>query len=150
MTKPKDPSVKREVISKEILGIVDTKYSFNTLCDYQFLPVHKNARTETTECIYDDIVPQGVVSTNWFSEKTDVPFFLPPTIFSRTDTVQHKILKNEVPELAANGENFVKVIRKNRSKYGKIIPFTMTDPVPTKPNKSTPDLLKTKLIPQEQ
>lgn len=84
-----------------------------------------------------------------FSEKTDVPFFLPPTIFSRTDTVQHRLLKNEVPDVEED-DNFVKVKRKNRSKYSKIIQFSMTEPVPIKPNKAAPDLLKSKLISQEQ
>ncbi len=131
----KHPGASPEIISKEIVGTVGTIYKFNALCDYQYLTIHKNQKTGETKCIYDDIVPQGILNSSWLNEKKDIPYFFPPTAFSRTDSVQQRLLKNDVNEDAENSENFAKVVRKGRSKYGKIIQFNLTDPVPTKPNK---------------
>lgn len=120
------------------------------MCDYQYLPIARNEKTNRTECIYNEIVPNGYLKSSWLREKPEAPYFLPPTFFSRTDTVQKNMLKNDTAETSASGENYVKVQRSARTKAGTVVNFNMTDPVPNNPTKFAAGLMKVKLVQQEQ
>ena len=86
----------------------------------------------------------------YFSEKPDVPYFLPPTFFSRTDSVQKNLIKNDSTETSATGDNYVKVQRSARTKASTVVSFNMVDPVPSTPTKFAAGLMKVKLVQQEQ
>jgi hypothetical protein len=46
-----------------IVGVVDRVYRFENLCDFQYLPIKKVGAK--TKYIYDDIVPQGILKSDW-------------------------------------------------------------------------------------
>lgn len=144
----KDINAKREICGIEMVGFVRTMYKFNNLCDFQFLPIQKNEQTNKTECFHDDIVPRGILDSSWFTERTDVPFFLPPPIFCRVDTINTNILKNETK--SNENETFSISNRPTRTNNVKIIPFSLKDPIPTKPKKNMPDILKANMVTQRQ
>lgn len=94
--RPKDPNSKKPVITKnaKVLGVVHSKYQFNckfycviiiifknykikyqslvflanqAMCDYQYLPVKPCPKTGEKTCIYDKLVPSGMVSPEWLT-----------------------------------------------------------------------------------
>ena len=66
--------------------------------------------------------------------------------------MQPTILKNEAKDLEDNEETikFAVTSRMSRANHGISISFSMTDPVPTKPNEGAKDLVKNKLVTQEE
>jgi general transcription factor 3C polypeptide 5 (transcription factor C subunit 1) len=104
--------------------------------DYQYLPVMKNEKTGKTECIYDQIIPNDITAgPSWFRENKNALSFLPPLAFTRTDTPQYNVLKNDSKETDENVQqtNFSSSYRVVRSSYGIAIPFDYK-PAPSKPN----------------
>lgn len=91
---------------------------------------------------------------NIFSEKTDVPIFLPPVAFTRTDTMQVTLLKNEKVDVKDERSDpnvtFAVTNRSSRSVNGISIAFNMSDPIPMKPNEMVKDLVKNKFMTQEE
>lgn len=83
-------------------------------------------------------------------EKVAVPVFLPPVAFTRSDTMQTTILKNEVKD-GDDSEKFAVTNRMSRATNGIAIPFSMVEPVPSVPNESVKDIISTiTLITQEE
>lgn len=83
----------------------------------------------------------------------DVPIFLPPAAFVRSDTMQFVSFKNEVKVVNEDGDEtakFAMTHRLSRATNGISIPFSMTDPVPTKANDSVKDIVKSNLVTQVQ
>lgn len=35
------------------------------MCDYQYLPLKTCPLTNTTTCMYDELMPSGIVSSEW-------------------------------------------------------------------------------------
>lgn len=67
--------------------------------------------------------------------------------------MQPTILKNEAKDTEDNDESIVKFAvtnRMSRANHGISIAFNMTDPVPAKPNEGAKDLVKNKLVSQEE
>lgn len=133
---------KMEYVSAELLGIASTSYKFNNIADFQYLPIAKNEATNKTECLYEDIVPEDIsIGPQWFREKTDVPLFLPPVQFSRTDVIQPILLRNEPKGTVDEDDD--KIIqfssRSSRTIHGTTIFFDMTHKIPTKPKEAVKD-----------
>lgn len=51
----------------EILGTIKSIIKFDGICDYQYLPIAKDLKTNETKCIYDEIVPSELVDSNWLT-----------------------------------------------------------------------------------
>jgi general transcription factor 3C polypeptide 5 (transcription factor C subunit 1) len=67
--------------------------------------------------------------------------------------MQTTILKNEAKDPENNNEETIKFAvtnRMSRATHGISITFNMTDPVPSKPNENAKDLVKSKLVTQEE
>ncbi|XP_062524320.1 general transcription factor 3C polypeptide 5 isoform X2 [Bombyx mori] len=76
--------VKREVISTTPLGQVRKIYKFESLCDFQYLPVSKEgAGSAPPQCILEQIMPSGVDTLQFLTEPG--PQFIIPSSFSRFD-----------------------------------------------------------------
>ncbi|XP_055596057.1 general transcription factor 3C polypeptide 5 [Uranotaenia lowii] len=120
-----------EVRSIKIAGHVSTQYKFESMCDFQLLPAFRNS-AGTVECLYDEIVPSGVSSSNPVDKPGKVPFFLPPISFSRFDTTQLTIFKTKenVADLMGRSERG----RARRTKHGIYKHFNLTDELPTEPH----------------
>lgn len=85
-----------------------------------------------------------------FSENLDVPLFLPPLIFSRTDTPQISVLKKgNRDEDPTEKASFAATNRASRCTNGIPITFSMTEPIPMKPKENMSNVLKVNLIQQE-
>nr|XP_022327588.1 general transcription factor 3C polypeptide 5-like isoform X1 [Crassostrea virginica]XP_022327589.1 general transcription factor 3C polypeptide 5-like isoform X1 [Crassostrea virginica]XP_022327590.1 general transcription factor 3C polypeptide 5-like isoform X1 [Crassostrea virginica]XP_022327591.1 general transcription factor 3C polypeptide 5-like isoform X2 [Crassostrea virginica] len=67
----------------EVLGSIETMYTFNSMADFQYLPIVKG-NDGNMEQIHDKIVFNTFMDRNEFLDR-DVPVFLPPVIFSRFD-----------------------------------------------------------------
>lgn len=85
-----------------------------------------------------------------FSEKPDAQIFLPPFSFTRSDTTQPTILKNE-PKDVINDEsaNFAITNRTSRATNGIAVAFSLSDPIPTTPNEAVKDIVTSNLVTQE-
>ncbi|XP_052864500.1 general transcription factor 3C polypeptide 5 [Anopheles cruzii] len=133
--------------STKIIGCVRRIYKFNAMCDFQQLPVYRNAESRKVECLHDEIVPKGVCTTSPLDRKTEIPFFLPPTCFSRTDVVNFSVLREKKltdSEIPAERKS-----RLLRQKYGIYHPYTMTEPIPAQSNKKYQEMLATRMIPKK-
>lgn len=61
------PEKKPEILSTEIIGTVGNGYKFNSICDFQYLPILHNEKIGKTENIYHDSVPEDInVGPSWF------------------------------------------------------------------------------------
>lgn len=82
-----------------------------------------------------------------------MPIFLPPVAFTRSDAMQPTILKNETSKDSEEGSESIKFAVTNRTSrvtHGISISFSMTEPIPMNPNEEVKDLVKSKLVTQEE
>lgn len=76
--------------------------------------------------------------------------FLPPLIFSRTDTPQISVLKKgSREEDPTEKASFAATNRASRCTNGQPISFSMTEAIPMKPKDNMTNVLKVNLIQQE-
>ncbi|XP_069972340.1 general transcription factor 3C polypeptide 5 [Penaeus vannamei] len=73
-------------VRSELIGVVHTMYKFNNLCDFQYVPVVNTEDGLAQECVYDQLVPQGMEKADWLNQPA--PLFLPPAAFTRMDAPQ--------------------------------------------------------------
>uniref|UniRef100_A0A240PMP5 Uncharacterized protein n=1 Tax=Anopheles atroparvus TaxID=41427 RepID=A0A240PMP5_ANOAO len=132
-----------EVRSVRIAGAVRKMYKFGTMCDFQQLPAFRARDSGKVECVHDEIVPRGACITNRLENPDELPFFLPPACFSRTDTINKNVLR-EQKELKPN--QVTKRPGKPRQKHGIYQVFTMNEPVPSEPTKLCQEMLASRLI----
>lgn len=51
----------------EVLGTVKSVIKFDGICDYQYIPVAKDPKSEETKFIYNDIVPDSLFDSDWLT-----------------------------------------------------------------------------------
>ncbi|XP_047490172.1 general transcription factor 3C polypeptide 5-like [Penaeus chinensis] len=73
-------------VRSELIGVVHTMYKFNNLCDFQYVPLVNTEDSHAQECVYDQLVPQGMEKADWLNRPA--PLFLPPAAFTRMDAPQ--------------------------------------------------------------
>ncbi|KAL4219697.1 General transcription factor 3C polypeptide 5 [Mactra antiquata] len=66
-----------------VLGRVDTTYKFQSMCDFQYLPMRRNS-DGTYEDIYKKVKIDKLVPLKEYWSQ-DVPLYVPPMAFSRVD-----------------------------------------------------------------
>lgn len=71
---------------QHICGVAKTIYSFNSLCDYQYLPLQKDSASNEIKNMIPNlkIDESALKNPDVFSQ--DVPLFLPPPTYGRLDT----------------------------------------------------------------
>ncbi|KAB7500385.1 General transcription factor 3C polypeptide 5 [Armadillidium nasatum] len=76
------------------LGVVQTTYRFESMCDFQYLPVATTEEdgVKKLQNVYGELLPKGMVNSDWLDQPA--PLFLPPATFSRMDTPQGYLEKN--------------------------------------------------------
>ncbi|KAL0100181.1 hypothetical protein PUN28_019541 [Cardiocondyla obscurior] len=125
----------------KILGKIETEFKFTNLCDFQYLPMTQNrSNSKKLECIYDLIYPTGIPHYSWL--KNDVPYFLPPAVFSRMDTIQQYIPKTEID---SNSENVIGKSKKGQVGFSNYIYFS-TPEVPIMAPKGIETAMKVKFL----
>lgn len=157
--------------------LTKTRY-FSGICDYQYVPLVHDERTNKTEFIYDAIVPTSIQPLDWlmwvfyserwsmelnskficllhFSDESaaNMPYFLPPVLFTRVDTCQEGLFKSNISKDGPSSDNNSTIIgltRNRRFKHATYIPFSLTDPIPDKSHPQAMRMLKFKLVTNEQ
>ncbi|XP_012530118.2 general transcription factor 3C polypeptide 5 isoform X2 [Monomorium pharaonis] len=125
----------------KILGRIETEFKFTNLCDFQYVPLTQSrSNPKKLECIYDLIYPTGIPSKSWL--KNDVPYFLPPAVFSRMDTIQQYIPKTEID---SNLENVIGRNKKGKAGFPNYIYFS-TSEVPAAAPKGIETAMKVKFL----
>ncbi|XP_011698841.1 PREDICTED: general transcription factor 3C polypeptide 5 isoform X2 [Wasmannia auropunctata] len=130
-----------EVPHLKILGRIETEFKFTNLCDFQYVPMTQSrSDPRKLECIYDLIYPTGIPLYSWL--KNDVPYFLPPAVFSRMDTIQQYIPKTEID---SNSENVIGKNKKCQAGFHNYIYFS-TSEVPAAAPKGIETAMKVKFL----
>uniref|UniRef100_A0A1I7UMN2 General transcription factor 3C polypeptide 5 n=1 Tax=Caenorhabditis tropicalis TaxID=1561998 RepID=A0A1I7UMN2_9PELO len=99
----------------DFLGLINTVYSFDVMCDFQYLPLKKRNNTEIFEDMIPKLIPTDLSSAlSWWEESNALttPLFLPPYQFSRYLTPSSKILGRET-------DHTERTRRSVRSGYGQ-------------------------------
>lgn len=111
------------------------------LCDFQYVPMTQSrSNPKKLECIYSLIYPTGIPLYSWL--KNDVPYFLPPAVFSRMDTIQQYIPKTEID---SNPENVFGKNKKCQAGFPNYIYFS-TSEVPTAAPKGIETAMRVKFL----
>ncbi|CAL2037864.1 unnamed protein product [Caenorhabditis brenneri] len=109
--KKKDP----KVVKTEFLGLINTVYSFDVMCDFQYLPLKKRIGADAFEDMIPKLIPTDLSSAlSWWESQQpqQTALFLPPYQFSRYLTPSNKILGRET-------DHTEKTRRGARSGYGQ-------------------------------
>ncbi|XP_037548560.1 general transcription factor 3C polypeptide 5 [Nematolebias whitei] len=118
-------------IQMDVVGIVGTTYKFQGMTDFQYLAVHSQDGKSTS--LYDKIVLRKPENEEFFNQ--DVPYFLPPAIFSRLDCPVDYFYRadsqaNSTSRQVSVSKNFIGLNRARRPHNAIFVSFT--DPlVPT-------------------
>ncbi|GAB0095351.1 general transcription factor 3C polypeptide 5 [Sergentomyia squamirostris] len=123
----------------KVVATIETSYKFTGLCDMQYLPIVTRDNGQV-DMIYKELLPTYKDSYSWLLAAPNIPYFLPPLLFSRTDTVQQKIFRSGEAGPSCSR------MRKKRSKYHVFSSFNLNDPLPEKMNPTAADMLKVKFI----
>ncbi|XP_018369535.1 PREDICTED: general transcription factor 3C polypeptide 5 isoform X2 [Trachymyrmex cornetzi] len=130
-----------EVPQLKILGRIETEFKITNLCDFQYVPMTQNrSNPKKLECVYSLIYPTGIPLYSWL--KNDVPYFLPPAVFSRMDTVQQYIPKTETD---SNSDNVIGTNKKSKAGFPSYVYFS-TSEVPTAAPKGIETAMKVKFL----
>ncbi|KAL3870884.1 hypothetical protein ACJMK2_038915 [Sinanodonta woodiana] len=126
----------------EVVGVIETTYKYQALVDYQYLPIQKKAgENGTYENLLPKVVVQGLEDRQEFLSR-DVPFFLPPTVFTRVDNPIDYLYRPDMEHTKKKGayfpdlhrpDNLIGTVRQRRTvytifvNYGKEIPDKALD-----------------------
>lgn len=132
-----DNEVKREIISTSVIGSVSQITKFESLSDFQYMPVRTSA-AEKPQCMLEQILPSGVDHFNSLLEPTSA--YITPFIFTRSDKAtsysysdKRYTVKDLVKEDSANSDE----VHKSRTERGLPISryvFNLVDDMPKEPN----------------
>ncbi|XP_045108931.1 general transcription factor 3C polypeptide 5-like isoform X2 [Portunus trituberculatus] len=116
----------------ELVGVVHTTYKFNSLCDFQYLPLVTCEDGLQQMCVYDQLVPQGMERADWLNQPA--PLYLPPAAFTRMDTPQDYRYRKEKNNEGKSKvpQNIIARTRQRRTHF-TIVQFFKDGDVPKKP-----------------
>ncbi len=128
----------------EVMGPVAATYKFNSMCDFQFLPMVREG--DEHKSILDKVVIDQLVTTDSMKDSKDTPLFIPPAAFSRMDYPQDYHFRKEVggKGLETPG-HIIGRTRQRRSLYGIFVTYD-AERIPDKANESALHQLKLKMI----
>jgi len=131
------------------VGLVGSCFRFNNLCDFQFLPMQKDADSKLVS-IYPEVYFQNLVGSSW-TEK-EAPLFIPPAVFSRMDTPQEYQYRRETStDKSATGtpHNIIGRTRQRRSHHAIFVTYDV-DKIPDSPRDIALSQMKIKFIDKER
>ncbi|XP_054285252.1 general transcription factor 3C polypeptide 5-like [Macrosteles quadrilineatus] len=129
-------------ITPTVLGKVCVAFKFTSLCDFQYLAMDNSSGQ--MECIYDKLVPKGILTPEWFTQPA--PYFLPPATFSRMDTVQNYQYRQESVDTNTSVQPYhIGRTRRRRSGHAIFVTFS-TASLPLKPRPSALKFLEIKFL----
>lgn len=80
----------------------------------------------------------------------EMPFFLPPALFTRVDSCQDNLFKKEAAKAVEDDSTIIGLSRSRRFKHASYISFSLTGPIPEKPYYQAMRLLEYKFVTKEQ
>ncbi|KAI8428184.1 hypothetical protein MSG28_002419 [Choristoneura fumiferana] len=75
--------VKREAVETSVVGHVNRIYKFDSMCDFQYLPIKVEGENSQPKCMLDEFLPSGVDTFSFMVEKSSL--FIVPANFTRSD-----------------------------------------------------------------
>ncbi|XP_075992614.1 general transcription factor IIIC subunit l(2)37Cd [Anticarsia gemmatalis] len=137
-----DNKIQREVVATSVVGCVKTMFKFESMCDFQYLPVQRQGSAEgPLNCILEHILPSGLDTYSVMMEP--VPLCLIPPSFTRfekpiryTYTEKRYLTDRSSPEQSV-GESVHNKIRSLRASHVAPYIFSLNSDMPTKPNDSS-------------
>ncbi|XP_077296851.1 general transcription factor IIIC subunit l(2)37Cd [Arctopsyche grandis] len=129
-----------EVKLSEVVGVINVMHKFETLCDFQYLPMtDKDDASPTGKNILNELQPKGIQNIEWLDASQR--YFLLPPIFSRIDCPQKYIFYLNSPNEQSDITSLFSKDRKIRCAYSIFITFNHTDMTPTVPKKNAIECL---------
>lgn len=116
----------KSVADVTILGQVSKVYRFNSLCDFQYLPLMKDPNKEMRFVLNELLPPKPKESDEFFNTPNDF-LFLPPFSFSKIDTVYTRFFRDN------QHTGKIDLLKSSNPKTydsKNIVSFSMSDPVP--------------------
>lgn len=128
--------LKKEVVSTTIIGRVKKVFKFDSLSEFQYLPVQtEGAGDGTPKCFLEDLLPTGLDTVDFLSKS--VPLFIVPSVFTRTDrNVSYSYTDKKYITKEPNPETSDDVHQKKRAERGIPISrfvFNLTNNIPNSP-----------------
>ncbi|CAH0748764.1 unnamed protein product [Diatraea saccharalis] len=127
-----DNELKKEVISTTVVGQVKRIHKFESMCDFQYLPIQREP-SGAYQCILDKIFPSGLDNFDFMTESG--PMHIVPSTFTRADRPYNYAYTNKRhPEKTEYSDKVLNIHRKSR-----VIPklkyvFSLTNELPSEPN----------------
>ncbi|XP_039274723.2 general transcription factor 3C polypeptide 5-like [Styela clava] len=116
----------------ELVGVVETAYKFNALCDFQYLPLHNDVENDKLVNMIPHLKVNNLDDAAYTNE---VPLFLPPATFSRFDQ-QLDVLFRSVPKYnqSHGNPNKIGITRPRRIHFAQYLKYeenwTPKEPLP--------------------
>lgn len=118
----------RSVATVTILGHVSKVYRFNSLCDFQYLPIMKDPRTKDMKYVLNELIPPKLKESDQFFNTPNSFLFCPPFSFSKFDTVYSRFFRDN------QDAGKIDILRSSNPKSydsKNIVSFSMSDPIPS-------------------
>lgn len=124
--------VKREVISTAVVGRVNRIYKFESMCDFQYLPIQSDENGQK-QCIIDQILPSELGKSDFMQEPG--PLFIVPNNFTRAERpYNYAYTDKRNPEKIEDTDKDLVVHRRSRCVPVQRYVFSLTNELPTEPN----------------
>ncbi|XP_039765132.1 general transcription factor 3C polypeptide 5 isoform X2 [Pararge aegeria] len=132
--------IKREVVSTSIVGSVKKINKFESMCDYQYLPVSTPvSKSNTPQCFLEEILPTGEDQLKFMVEPA--PMFIIPSNFTRSDkpinyfyTEKRYQTKDTANDESMSADDEVHKCRSDRALPIPRYIFNMSEDLPLEPN----------------
>ncbi|XP_059049869.1 general transcription factor 3C polypeptide 5-like, partial [Achroia grisella] len=134
-TTNKNNEIKKELVSATIVGRVSKIFKFESMCDFQYLPVKENPGSSQGQCLLEKLLPTGLDEISFMSEPAEL--FIVPSHFTRSDKpIGYMYTDKRYQEKKSNSDNEDNLhyrLRLERGMPTAGIPFNLIDNLPTDP-----------------
>ncbi|XP_065355616.1 general transcription factor 3C polypeptide 5 [Calliphora vicina] len=134
----------------KIMGYISKSFTFESLCDFQYLPLAVDSKLANGELknVLDAIVPKSVIDFDYFN-RPDIQLMALPTVFARSDVVHTTIFRGDFSKEDGQNET-LGVLSKSSYESRDMVTFNMLDTFPTRPDPQILKKMKVKYVSDEQ
>ncbi|XP_030377277.1 general transcription factor 3C polypeptide 5 [Scaptodrosophila lebanonensis] len=136
-----------------VLGYCSRSFTFETLCDFQYLPLYSTPRSddanaaEEIKYALEQVLPRNAADLDYF-KREETPLIALPELFARVDTVYGHTYRFDRSE---DGQHEVLgLVTKSTYDPRDAVYFNMVDAFPTDPDTEVVKRLKIKYVSDEQ
>ncbi|CAH0602929.1 unnamed protein product [Chrysodeixis includens] len=129
--------IRRELISTVVVGSVKTMFRFESMCDFQYMPVHIEPTKDRPRCILEEVLPSGLDKFEFMLEPA--PLLLIPATFTRFEKpICYAYTDKRYPDRASpeRGESVHSKTRTLRGAQVSPYVFSLSDELPTEPHET--------------